>query len=236
VDYDRSARWTFCSETTRATAIGEAGPLSDTGLLHPGVDPVFARDDVPNAWEWRLLYAGRVDPRKGIATAVEALVHLPDEAKLRVIGSGDERHAAELTDRVEALGLTARVTFEPVRDRARLADGYAAADVTLFPVEWQEPWGLVPLESMAAGRPVVATGRGGSGEYLRGGENCLLFAPGDPRALADAVRRLASDEALRERIVAGGRRTAAGLSEQAWLEGVEREHVSRVTLRAWRSS
>ena len=45
----------------------------------------------------------------------------------------------------------------------------------LFPVRWEEPWGLVPLEAMAVGTPVVASGRGGSAEYLRDGENCLLF-------------------------------------------------------------
>lgn len=236
VSYGGAARWTFCSEVTRARAIDEAGPLADTGVLHPGVDPVFERDAAAKPWDWRLLYAGRVDPRKGIAAAVEALVHLPAEATLLVVGSGDERHSAGLRERVEALNLAGRVRFEPARDRAELVDTYAAADVTLFPVEWLEPWGLVPLEAMAVGRPVVATGQGGSGEYLRDGENCLLFAPGDPRGLADAVRRLAGDEALRAQLAAGGRRTSAGLSEQAWLEGVEREHMARATLPGWPSS
>ncbi len=52
----------------------------------------------------------------------------------------------------------------------------AAADALLFPVQWEEPWGLVPLEAMASGTPVVATGTGGSGEYLRDGDNCLVYA------------------------------------------------------------
>ena len=73
---------------------------------------------------------------------------------------------------------------------------------------WEEPWGLVPLEAMARGRPVIATGRGGSAEYLRDGENCLLFDPGDAGALAAAVERLAADGALRRKLVEGGRRTA----------------------------
>ena len=54
----------------------------------------------------------------------------------------------------------------------------------MFPVRWNEPWGLVPIEAMARGRPVVATGRGGSGEYLRDGENCMLFDADDDAALA----------------------------------------------------
>jgi glycosyltransferase involved in cell wall biosynthesis len=78
---------------------------------------------------------------------------------------------------------------------------------------WEEPWGLVPLEAMALGRPVTASGRGGSGEYLRDGENCLLHAPGDPASLAATVRRLAADEALRARLLEGGLRAARHYTE-----------------------
>ena len=80
---------------------------------------------------------------------------------------------------------------------------------------WEEPWGLVPLEAMALGRPVTASGRGGSSEYLRDGENCLLHVPGDPVSLAETVRRLAGDEALRERLLTGGLRAASPLHRVA---------------------
>jgi glycogen synthase len=66
----------------------------------------------------------------------------------------------------------------------------------------------VPLEAMGRGRPVVATGRGGSGEYLRDGENCVLFAAGDAEGLASALSRLAADPALRARLRDGGLATA----------------------------
>ena len=101
-----------------------------------------------------------------------------------------------------------------MRSRGELPDIYAGSDVVLFPVRWQEPWGLVPLEAMALGRPVIATGQGGSGEYLRDQENCLLVPPGDPRAIAAAVRRLADDPQLRARIRTGGLATAAGSPRQ----------------------
>ena len=61
----------------------------------------------------------------------------------------------------------------------------------------------------------MATGTGGSTEYLRDGENCLLVPPGDARALAAAVARLAADPPLRARLVAGGRETAARFTEAA---------------------
>jgi glycogen synthase len=90
----------------------------------------------------------------------------------------------------------------------------------LFPVRWSEPWGIVPLEAMAFGRPVVATGLGGSGEYLRDGKNCLLVAPSDPSALAAAVRRLAADAGLRERLRAEGQATAHTHTETVFNQAV----------------
>jgi glycosyltransferase involved in cell wall biosynthesis len=100
---------------------------------------------------------------------------------------------------------------------------YERTDAVLFPVTWHEPWGLVPLEAMAVGRPVVATGTGGSGEYLVDGENALLVPPGDARALATAVERLRDDPGLRERLVAAGCRTAAEHGEARSLAAMEHE-------------
>jgi glycogen synthase len=68
---------------------------------------------------------------------------------------------------------------------------------------------------------VVATGRGGSAEYLRHEENCLLMEADDPAALAAALGRLAADPALRERLRAGGLATAPLHTEQVFNEAVE---------------
>ncbi len=209
LDLSASARWLFASEHTRAEALRSAGPLADTGVLNPGVRlEEFAQRSRPE-WQWRLLYVGRIDPRKGIAVAIKALVHLPQAASLTVAGSGDERHLAELRTLAARLGLAGRVEFAPRADPAALAAAYAACDALIFPSQWEEPWGLVPLEGMAVGAPVLATGTGGSAEYLRDEENCLLFAPrADPAALAAAVERLAEDPALRARLESAGRETA----------------------------
>ena len=106
-------------------------------------------------------------------------------------------------------------------ERAELLDAYATADAVVFPVRWSEPWGLVPLEAMARGRPVVASGRGGSSEYLRDGENCLLMNPDEPGSLASALRRLAAGPALRARLRTGGLATAPLHTEQVFNEAVE---------------
>jgi glycogen(starch) synthase len=181
------------------------------------------RSDRPprREWGWRLLYVGRIDPRKGIATAIRALATLPDEATLRIVGGGDDAHLGELHELVGELDLDRRVSFDGPRSRDELPAVYADADVLVFPVEWAEPWGLVPLEAMACERPVVATGTGGSAEYLRDGENCLLYPPGDAEALAERVRRLAGEETLRDQLRHGGLKTAREHTDAAFHDRVE---------------
>jgi glycosyltransferase involved in cell wall biosynthesis len=115
----------------------------------------------------------------------------------------------ELRRLAREAGAGDRISFDQL-SRDLLAEAYADADAVLFPALWEEPWGLVPLEAMSVGTPVVATGTGGSGEYLEDGTNCLLFRPaGDPGALASAVLRLAGESSLRGRLRDGGLRTAA---------------------------
>ncbi len=171
-------------------------------------------------WRWRLLYCGRIDPRKGIDLAVAALPLLPDEATLRVVGDGDAEHREELERQARELGVSDRVHFERV-DRDRLPQTFAEHDVLLFPVRWPEPWGLVPLEAMAVGLLVVASGRGGSAEYLDDGANCLLADPdGGAEPLAAALRRLADEPELRARLRAGGLATAGRYPDTAFASAV----------------
>jgi glycosyltransferase involved in cell wall biosynthesis len=211
----------FPSETTRERARSR-WPLPETTVCHQGVSADLFPEAPPGPWGWRLLYVGRIDRRKGIDLAIGALAELPAEAGLTVAGTGDHAHRAELEALARSLGVADRVAFTS-RPRDELAALYAAADVTVFPVRWREPWGLVPLEAMAVGRPVVATGLGGSGEYLRDGDNCLIFDPeAGPAELAARLRRLADDEPLRGRLREGGLRTAARFAENDFSEAFER--------------
>ena len=212
-------RWLFVSKTTRQRAFEAGRRLADgaTGIAHSGIEKRFLDAQSEEPWAWRLLYVGRIDSRKGIGTAVEAIAALPEEATLTVLGAGDERELAALREQVRKLRLEARVSFDGPRERADLPPVYAAADAVVFPVEWDEPWGLIPLEAMGIGRPVIATGRGGSGEYLRDGENCLLFPAGDAAALAERLRDLAADAHLRGRLREGGFATAARHTEARFV-------------------
>jgi glycogen synthase len=227
LELEQAATWLFASETLLRRVRDGGWRLPDARVAHPGIDQeLFRRPEAAREeWAWRLLYCGRIDERKGIDLALEALALLPPEARLRVIGAGDARHLARLRRLAGD-----RASFERL-PRGRLPEAYAEADATVFPVRWEEPFGLVPLESMAMGTPVVASGRGGSGEYLRGGENCLLFDPDrGPPALAEALRRLAGDADLRRRLHEGGLSTAARFRAEDFDRAVEEcllEAVSR---------
>ena len=219
--FDEALEWVVVSNVILSRARSAGWELRRNTIAHSGIDPSLFRPVHATPWQGRLLYVGRIDPRKGIHTAIRALSELPG-ASLRVVGGGDQAHLEELRALGDQLGVRDRVTFER-RARGELPRAYAEADALLFPVNWEEPFGLVPLEAMAVGRPVVASGTGGSGEYLRDGRNCLLYAPPeDPRALAAAVRRLAADEALRERLRDGGAATARQYDERAFNVKVER--------------
>lgn len=212
-DLGRTGRFLFVSEVVRRrVAAGTGWTFSDAEVVHSGIDtgdfPLPAAVPPPRPWTWRLLVVGRLDPRKGIETAIRALALLPRTATLSVVGDGPPAYRTRLESAVRALGLDGRVSFGVV-PRSRLREVYAGADALVFPSEWEEPFGLVPLEAMACGTPVVATRTGGSAEFLADGVNCLAFPPGDAGALAAALVRLADDTDLRARLVAGGVATAA---------------------------
>jgi glycogen(starch) synthase len=169
VDFTRAGRWLFCSSVVRDSALASVlrRGRADSRILAPGVGQRFLDSppcDASAAWNWRLLYAGRVVDEKGVDTAVRALAQLPAEATLRIVGDGDGPYQAQLTRLASELGVAGRVSLLPARPYEQLPALYAAADAVIFPVRWPEPFGLVALEAMARGRPVVATGRGGWGD------------------------------------------------------------------------
>ena len=225
-DLDRH-RATFVSQFTLDRA-RERTPWRFPGAVVVGSGVDTGDFPIHNAapdrrWGWRLLCVGRVEPRKGFDVAVRAMAELP-EATLRMVGVPDPAYADQLRREAADLGVADRVRMEAL-PRMALREAYAAADAVIFPSRWDEPFGLVPLEAMTQGIPVVATRRGGSAEFLADGVNCLEVAVDDPAGVAAAVRRLADDPALRRRLAEGGRATVAGYTADRLADVLEAVHV-----------
>jgi len=167
-----------------------------------GVDVRQFRPDGPRSAPWRegttrLLSLGRLVERKGVGTVVEALVRLPG-AELVVAGGppardldGDEE-VRRLRDLARRLGVADRVHLLGQVGRDEAARLLRAADAVVC-VPSYEPFGIVPLEAMACGTPVVASAVGGMLDSVVPGATGLHVPPGDPEAVASAVRRLAVD-------------------------------------------
>ncbi|MHB1710026.1 MAG: glycosyltransferase family 4 protein [Acidimicrobiales bacterium] len=229
-DLDRIGPACFVSEFLRRT-VRARSPwcFPDSTVVYSGIQSgeFPARRRAAPRWGWRLLCVGRIDPRKGVDTAIRALALCPPEAVLQVIGRGDDRHLRALGDLASELGLSDRVRFGTA-ERSELAGIYAAADALVFPPTWEEPFGLVPVEAMSCGTPVVATTVGGAAEFLEPGTNCLAFPPGDAEGLVVALRRLAGDPALRRSLAGAGRLTAAELGADRLAAVLEEWHRAAI--------
>ena len=152
--------------------------------------------------------AGRLVEQKAFDTLLRGLARSElGGRRLVVAGDGPERRALERL----AGELGVDVSFVGVVGRERLVELMRGADLFAFPSRY-EAFGIALLEAMAAGTPAVAARVGGIPEFATDGENALLVPPDDEHALAAALTRLASDDALRERLAAGGRACAEGLS------------------------
>jgi D-inositol-3-phosphate glycosyltransferase len=180
--------------------------------IHPGVDhDRFAPGDRSSAraelgldpGQAVMLYAGRIQPLKGLELALRAteqLVPALDRELVLVIvgGASGERGAAELArlrTLAEVLGLTGNVRFVGAQPHARLPIYYRAADVVIV-CSHSESFGLAALEAQASGVPVVGTAVGGLSYIVRDGESGWLIEDRDPAVFAARLKTLLSDDEL----------------------------------------
>jgi glycosyltransferase involved in cell wall biosynthesis len=129
-----------------------------------------------------LLFVGQVVRGKGLDVLLRALAATRHTARLAVAGGGAQLAQAKAL--ASDLGLDARVTFHGSLDPSRLEELYARAVALVVPSRSPETFGLVGLEAMQRGLPVIASRVGGMGEWLREGETGLGFPSGDAGALA----------------------------------------------------
>jgi D-inositol-3-phosphate glycosyltransferase len=179
------------------------GAATAKGLLELPPDPL-------------LLYVGRLQPIKGLETLLEAMAHLDGGTRLLIVGGDQDEpengHGEYLRGRVAALDLGARVRFLGAQPQERLRLFYAAADATVMP-SYYESFGMVALEAMACGSPVVASRVGGLTTTVRDGVTGFLVPEGDAAALAERLAAVLAEPRLRERL---GREATRWAAEHRW--------------------
>jgi len=200
----------------------------DDVLFHPAKRSMALRQRLNLGTAFTFLHVGRLAPEKGVDVLLDAFRRVEaelgaDAVKLVIAGAGPSLPSLKARA-VES------VTFLGNLDRQReLPVLYASADAFVY-ASTTETLGLVVLEAMAAGTPVVATPAGGVADHLRHGENGLAYPAMDVEACADAMRRLYRDRELLLRLRDGARHTAERRTwehEMDRLDASYREVISR---------
>lgn len=193
----------------------------DDAMFHPRKRSLALRQRLALGNAFTFLHVGRLAPEKGVDVLLAAFADVErtlgaDAVKFIVAGAGPSLE-----------GLKARaprnVTFLGNLDRERdLPALYASADAFLF-ASVTETLGLVVLEAMAAGLPVIATPAGGVADNLRDGDNGLAFAAMDAAGCAAAMKRLVADRALQQSLRDGARATSG---RRTWNHELDRLDAS----------
>jgi len=207
----------------------------DTDVFRP-IRQVDAREALGrDQCERLVLFVGRIEQIKGIDVLLDALGLLfkrrPDlrgDVCLVVVGGAlDPGDDAPETEKIQELRrlvhehrMEDSVDFIGSIDQPRLALWYSAADLCAVP-SLTESFGLVALEAMACGTPVVATRVGGLQTVVEDGESGLLVPPGDHAALAEAIEQLLMDHRLRTHLAHGARDRAEHFTWQRVGDGIE---------------
>jgi glycosyltransferase involved in cell wall biosynthesis len=195
----------------------------DAGHFHPGAPPAPAP---ARAQRHRLLSCGRLVRRKGYDQAIRALTRIP-HTELLVAGGPPpellhtEPEAGRLRELAVQEGVGDRVRLLGAVDPARMPALLRSADLVLCTPVY-EPFGIVPLESMACAVPVVATDVGGHRDSVADGRTGRLVTPGDPAAVAAVTRDLLGSDRLRRRYGRAGReRVLARFTWRRVADGAE---------------
>lgn len=148
-----------------------------------------------------LIYAGQIEPHKGLDVLLRALADCRQPHRLTIVGDDHTAFAADCRRLAQLLGITAQVAFVG-KQPADVMTGLLPrlGQVLVVPSVWQEPFSLGVLEGMAAGLPVIASRTGGTPEAIADGETGFLFDPRQPPELTALLNRLEEDRDLAWRV------------------------------------
>jgi len=185
------------SAAMREELIENGFPPERVEILPPVVRmPLRAMSPIPE--KNRILYVGQLIRGKGVDLLLKALAHVHGDYELTIVGAGNAR--AHLDSLCAELGLGGKVRFEGWVNPSGIGDYYARAKLVAVPSRWPEPFGMIGLEAMHYGRPVVAFRVGGIPDWLEHGVTGLMAPEQDVRALAAALEQLLSDSELCSRL------------------------------------
>jgi glycosyltransferase involved in cell wall biosynthesis len=199
------------SAAVRDSLVERAGlETSRIQIIHNGIDPPTSNSGGPamsprQPSSVRIGFFGRLSPEKGVDRIIEAVAHLdPLTAPIQTLIVGDGPECERLKDQAERLGLAERLQFLGFRtDARRLME---EIDIVVH-VPVYEGFGLVLLEAMAVGKPVITNDApGGMSEIVVNGETGVVVPAGSVPTLAGAIAALAADPAERRRLGENGRR------------------------------
>lgn len=192
-------------------------PADPQVRIHYGLDPTAPL----------LLFVGRLQPWKGLDTALHALTQLPG-VQLAVAGDGEQRAAWQHL--AQSLGVSARCHWLGALERTALPALYANADLLVATSHASETFGIGLVEAQACGLPVVASRFGGFPEVVDEGRTGLLYPPRDAGALAAAVTTLLNDPTRRAQMVAAAPAWAAQFAWPAVTDRVEMVYSRYTTM------
>jgi phosphatidylinositol alpha-mannosyltransferase len=179
----------------------------DPGVFNPSVPPA---PGIVSPTRQTILFLGRLEERKGLGTLLEAyslLRQVRADCQLVVVGNGPLRRGYERRVEEEGIPDVKFCGFIPEADKASY---FTAADIYCAPNTGKESFGVILLEAMASGRPVVATAIDGFRQVISDQVEGLLTPPGDEAQMAAALARLLDDRALRQQMGERGRQAAEG--------------------------
>jgi glycosyltransferase involved in cell wall biosynthesis len=204
--HDRVDRIVVGSHYMRDQAVG-AGFREAAIEVVPLATPEPTTSSLPGAAEREeglVLHVGALTKGKGVDTAIAALARTSGETHLVLVGDGPQR--AELLAQAKDLGVGHRVTFAGHLAPAEVSALYRRASCLVMPARQPESFGLVGLEAMSHGVPVIASRLGGTAEWLDHGRTGFFIPPNDPASLAQAMTTLVEDPSLATRLGVEGQR------------------------------
>lgn len=156
-----------------------------------------------------VLFVGRLVHRKGVHILIKAFTKVVKEipeAKLVIVGEGYMKPILQMISK--QLKIKEKVKFLGEIDEEKLLKTYQKSRVVVIPSLYRESFGIVALEAMATGKPVIATRVGGLPEIIKDGINGLLTQPGNPTELAEKITLLLSDKSIANKMGVMGRKIA----------------------------